>query len=66
MLNRPLSAEWSKTFEFREGISPCIRVSRENIMAQELRARVKFEDIYKSFAVISAKRPSFWKMIDLF
>lgn len=41
-------------------MSPWIRVSGENIMAQELRARVKFEDIYsKVSGVISAERPSF-------
>lgn len=48
-------------------MSPWIRVSGENIMAQELRARVKFEDIYsKVSGVISAERPSFWKWLIYF
>lgn len=39
--DRELSAKWSKTFEFREGINHWAGVSGENIMAQQFRARVE-------------------------
>lgn len=54
--SRVLSAEWSKTFELREGRYPWARESGENVTSQQFRARVEFKDnLLKNFHVTAEK-----------